>query len=376
VDFKSASLRPGIGAFVTRLFSEIVQQAPRHEFVLLGPAAALKGAPRAPWMETRVAEIHAGLGKFRLPLYDQVQMPWALRKERIDVFLCPYYDAPLWMRKPLLVTIHDLVTLRFAEQYRLHSRFYLNSLLRIHARRAIRILTVSEFSKREIVNVLGVPAEKVCVLPSRVPGAFLKDSTSAEIGVSMQRLGIDSEYMLYTGGADPRKNLARLFRAFKRINQEEGRRYKLVLTGDSSQFLRYRSEWEEEGLQNDVVLTGFLTDDELAGLYRRAALVVYPSLWEGFGLPVLEAIACGAPIAASCAASIPEVGGEAAAYFDPRSVDDMVRVIRDALKNAALRARLAVAARLRRAAFQTRRPAEVLLKLLDDVACEVQRKPC
>lgn len=369
VDFKSVSMRPGIGAFLSRLLSEVARHESRHQFVLFGPRSALSQATRGGECETRTVEIYAGLGRFRLPYYDQVQLPWALWKADIDAFFCPYYDAPLLTSKPLIITVHDLVTLRFSKQYPLHSTLYFNSLLRRHARRASRILTVSEFSRRDIVQLLGIPEEKVCVLPYVVPPGFLRNITSAEINGVLQRLGVQSEYILYTGGVDWRKNLRRLFYAIGRINREGPRRYPLVLTGHTSQYLRLKPEWEREGLGRDVVLAGFLPEDELAALYRGTTLTVYPSLWEGCGLPLLEAIACGSPIAASHASSIPEVAGEAAVYFNPWDVDEMVRVIRDVLQDPLLRTHLSAAARDRRAVFQSNRAAEVLMKVFDEIAC-------
>ena len=373
VDFKSVSLnRPGIGAFLARLFSEVARQQPRHQFILFGPQSALQHAPQGAGFETRAVEIRGRLGRFRLPFYDQVQLPLALRKEEIDVFFCPYVDAPLLFRKPLILTVYDLVLLRFPEIYPPHSRLYFNSLLRMHLRKACRIMTSSEFSKQDLVEFLGIPAEKIRVLPCTVPAAFLRDVSPEEINAVLGRLGIHSEYVLYTGGMDARKNLARLFGVIGRLNRQGPRRYLLVLTG--ANFLPHRSQWETEGLSRDVVLTGSLPEEEMAALYRGANLMVYPSLWEGFGLPVMEAIACGTPIAASRAASIPEVGGEAAVYFDPCDVDDMARVISEVLRDPELRARLSVAARKRSAVFQSNRPADVFLSMFDELAGTMERE--
>jgi glycosyltransferase involved in cell wall biosynthesis len=305
-----------------------------------------------------------------------VQLPWTLRRERIDVFLCPYVDAPLLFRKPVILTVHDLVTLRFPENYALHARWYFNSLLRWNARKACRILTGSEFSRRELLEVLGVPQEKLRLLPYSLPASFLRSISQAEIDGVLRRLGIYSAYLLYTGGVDPRKNLGRLFQVVGRLNREGPCRYKLVVTGDTSQLLARRREWEKEGLGPDVILTGFLEENELAALYHGTALMVYPSVWEGFGIPLLEAMACGAPMAASGVTSIPEVGGEAAVYFDPHDANDMARVIREALQNPDLRARLSNAARKRCAWFQANRPATVLLDLCDEVAYARESHAC
>jgi len=368
VDCKSISMWPGIGTFLARLFSDIALESSRHQFVLFGPTAALRHTPPRGDFETRVVEIHKRLGRFKLPYYDQVQLPWALRKAQLDAFLCPYYDAPLFSSTPLIITIHDLVTLRFRQQYPLHQRVYFNSLLRRHARKAKRILTVSEFSKRDIVDLLGVSEDKVVVMPYAVPAAFLREIAPADVGSVLRRLGVHSEYILYSGGADRRKNLPRLLYALGKINREGPRRYTLVLTGHASQYALLRPEWEREGLGHDVVAAGFVSEDDLACLYKGAALTAYPSLWEGCGLPLLEAIACGSPIVASRASSIPEVAGEAAVYFDPSDADEMSQVIREVLEDQPLRMRLSAHARTRRDGFVPHLAAETLLKVFDEIA--------
>lgn len=373
VDLKPVFLRrPGISTFLLRILADLGQLEHQHEFVLFGPRSALREVPEGRGFRGVALEIHEHLGKLRVPFYDQFQLPMALRRERIDLLFCPYVDAPFFSSVPLIITVYDLVLMRFPEWYPAHLRFYLNSLLRAHLRRAQCILTLSEFSKQELMNYLKVPPEKIRVLPCAVPSTFMRQVTPEEISAIRRRLGIPPDYLLYTGGADARKNLSRLFQAVGRLNLGDSQRYTLVLTGEKARYLPYRGEWEKEGLGANLVFTGFASEEDLVALYHGASLVVYPSLWEGFGLPVLEAIACGVPVATSRTSSMPEVGRDAAVYFDPQDVDDMVKVIQEALMDAGLRGQLRTAACRRRSEFQLHRPAETLLKLFDEVAVELR----
>jgi glycosyltransferase involved in cell wall biosynthesis len=139
----------------------------------------------------------------------------------------------------------------------------------------------------------------------------------------------------------------------------------LALTGDASAFARYRHEWETRGLANDLVFTGKLAEKDLAALYRAAALVVYPSLWEGCGLPLIEAVACGTPVAASNRSSLPEAGGAAAVYFDPEDTDDMARAMHRLMFDGGLRAHLRAAAERRRRELLVAQPGRVFLQVCE-----------
>jgi glycosyltransferase involved in cell wall biosynthesis len=374
VDMKAlVANRPGISSFLLQLLDDVAARVTSQEIVLFGPPLALEqaaqqGLETARFEQVRVP-LRAGLGKFRLPFYDQVELPAALDRARVDLFFCPYLDAPVMSRTPLVITIHDLALHRFRRLYPLHVAAYLNALCRLHARRARRVATVSEFTRHELQRVLRIPAEKICVLPPGLPRAFRAPVGEAQVRALRERLALRGDYVLYTGGADPRKNLARLFAAFARLDGAR-RGVVLAVTGDAAAFARYRSLWEQAGLGDAIVFTGRLSEAELAALYTGAALVVYPSLWEGCGLPVLEAVACGAPLAASRSSSLPEMGGHAALYFDPEDAAEMARVIQQALGNGGVRAHLRAAAARRRAELLRVQPGAVFLRMCEEALAE------
>lgn len=236
-----------------------------------------------------------GAGKASVLARELGWYPFALgRLDGVDVLHCPTYYGPLRPRVPLVVTVLDLSVWRFPELFPRWTRTAAPRLAPRVLRAAQRILAISEFTKRELVEVLGVPEEKVAAVPLAVePELFRPDGPAAE-----------GEYVLAVGTLEPRKNLARLAEATRRLGVE------LRVVGAAG--------WGGVGAGGDGVRwLGRVGDDELARLYRGAAVLAYPSLYEGFGFPILEAMACGAPVVTSRGGSTEEVAGEAAVLVDP-----------------------------------------------------------
>jgi glycosyltransferase involved in cell wall biosynthesis len=236
-----------------------------------------------------------GAGKASVLARELAWYPVALgRLEGVDVLHCPTYYGPLRSRVPLVVTVLDLSVWRFPEAFPRWTRTVAPRLAPRVLGAARRILAISEFTKRELVELLGLPAEKIAAVPLAVePELFRPDGPAAE-----------GEYVLAVGTLEPRKNLARLAEATRRLGVE------LRVAGAAG--------WGGvEARGEGVRWLGRVPDEELARLYRGAAVVAYPSLYEGFGFPILEAMACGAPVVTSRGGSTEEVAGEAAVLVDP-----------------------------------------------------------
>ena len=258
-----------------------------------------------------------------------------------DVLHCPTYRGPVRSSVPLVVTVHDLAVFRLPEAFPPWTRTY--SLLVVpRVVRAARIVAaVSEFTASEVESVLRIPRERIRVVPNAAAESFTEDGPRA-----------DGDYVLAVGTLEPRKNLARAIEAAKRLDLP------LRVAGMEG--------WggvEAEG--PGVTWLGFASDDELARLYRGALCVVYPSLYEGFGIPVLEAMACGVPVVTSRGGATEEVAGGAAVLVDPHDVDSIADGIRDAIaRRDELRA-----AGLRRARDYTwDASARLLLRAYEDAA--------
>jgi glycosyltransferase involved in cell wall biosynthesis len=224
---------------------------------------------------------------------DAVWYPFALGRERAaDVLHCPTYRGPLRSAPPLVVTVHDLAVLRHPETFNRWTRTYSPRVVPRVLRAARRIIAVSDFTRRELVELLSVPDEKIRVLPNGVEAEFTQDGPAA-----------DGDYVLAVGTLEPRKNLQRLVEAARRSDVE------LRVVGA-------RGWGGVEVSGNGVRWLGEVGDAELARLYRGARCVAYPSLYEGFGIPVLEAMACGAPVVTSRGTAMEEVADGAAILVD------------------------------------------------------------
>lgn len=274
---------------------------------------------------SRFPSSHAELGG--LPLLHPLEPAWlsvALAKRRPDVYFTPGFNPPLRSPVPVVFTIHDLIHLRVPGEIRAATVAYYRFVVRPAARRAYRVLTVSQFCKEEIVEWAGLPSDRVTVVRNGVGRQFGVEGPHHEAGYP---------YVLYVGNQKPHKNLERLLVAFARSTLPGDVR--LLLSGAPGP--RILERVTRLGLEKHVVFAGTIPDDRLAALYRAALAVVLPSVYEGFGLPALEAMACGTPVVASRVTAIPEVVGEAAVLVDPYDVDSIAWGLRRAVQDEELR---------------------------------------
>jgi glycosyltransferase involved in cell wall biosynthesis len=237
-------------------------------------------------------------------------LPARARRDGVDVLHCPTQRAPVRSQVPLVVTFHDLAVLRHPETFNRWTRTYSRLGLPRVARAARRLIAVSEFTRRELHELLDVPQDKVRVIPNAVGPPFALDGEAAA-----------GDYVLAVSTLEPRKNLPRLVDAFQRAHLNGCR---LLVAGARG--------WGDVRLEGDgVSLLGEVGDEELARLYRGARCVAYVSLYEGFGLPVLEAMACGAPVVAARNPAAEEVSGGAAVLVDPLDPDAIAAGLAEAV---------------------------------------------
>jgi glycosyltransferase involved in cell wall biosynthesis len=251
-----------------------------------------------------------------------------------------------WGARPCVAVIHDLTPFIMPRASGVLHGFYQRLYFRLAARRATHVITDSENSRLDICRLLRVPEERVTAVPLAVlPSLGVTDVP--ELDELRTRFGFPGPYILYAGAIHPRKNVERLVDAFTAVKRDEGVPHCLVIAGER----RWLSGGIDRLARSDVVLTGRVSDRELAGLYRHAALFVYPSLYEGFGLPVLEAMTMGTPVVTSRASALPEVAGDAAVLVDPESVDSIAEGIGRLLSDDALAGELREKGRTRAAEF-------------------------
>ena len=236
---------------------------------------------------------------------------------------------------PTILTVHDLIFRHLPEHHKPLNRWYLNLALPLYCRRAGHIITVSEHSKSDLVSAYGIAEERISVIYEAADPRFRPQPSQAVADVRV-RYGLPERYLLFIGTIEPRKNLSRLLAAFETV-YADGLTDGLVIVGRPGWLYDdFFARLEESPLRDAVVLPGYVPDEDLPAVCAGAQALVLPNIYEGFGLPVLEAMACKTPVVASNASSIPEIGGDAALYFDPLDVEAMVDAIRGLLRDVGL----------------------------------------
>lgn len=268
-----------------------------------------------------------------------VALAFELRRRPVDL-LHVQFTAPPFCPVPFVATIHDLAFEHHPETFTRRGRSQLKLTVRRTARRAAHILTVSEFSRQDIAHTYRISPYKITVTHNGVEPRFTPDAETPDEGESVRRrFKIERDYLLAVGSLQPRKNLARLLGAYRRLREKHtDLTHQLVLVG--RQLWLYKDilrEIERQAWARDVIVTGYVGDEELPALYRSATALVYPSLFEGFGLPPLEAMACGTPVITSKTSSLPEVVGDAALLVNPQSESNLAEAILRVVRDGALR---------------------------------------
>jgi glycosyltransferase involved in cell wall biosynthesis len=290
--------------------------------------------------------------------WEKFLLPRKIKRDKCDVFIS-LYQCPTFLQKNIKhkMLVHDLIPKIFPDyldNWRKKSYFFLSNKA---IRDADEIFTVSEWSKKDIHKFLKIPDEKIKVAYPSVGKEFFEKSNHEKDNEILEKYGIFGRYLFYVGGFDFRKNVSGLLRAFKTIIEKpECSDVKLVLGGEdksrfSPLFTDIQKEIGELKLEGRVKSIGFVKQADLPALYRQCEAYVLPSLYEGFGLMTLEAMAGGAPAAVSKTSSLPEIGGDAVLYFNPYDEGEMARVIGKILKNNKLRLRLAEKGRARAKKF-------------------------
>jgi glycosyltransferase involved in cell wall biosynthesis len=267
--------------------------------------------------------------------WEQFIQPAALRASHADLLHALAFAGPKRISIPWIVTIYDLSFMKFPESFNAATRIYLAYAVRDSLRRADRVIAISESTKRDLVAHFGVKPNKVRVVYCGVDPAFAPSRDSMDIRT---KYSLPDKFILFLGTIEPRKNIVRLIRAYARAKREAKLMHRLVLVGARGRkYAEMDRAAQEERVENDVMFIGYAPQEEIAAWYRAADLFVYPSLYEGFGLPPLEAMAYGTPVVTSNASSLPEVVGDAALLVAPDDERALADAIVRAVSDRALR---------------------------------------
>jgi glycosyltransferase involved in cell wall biosynthesis len=362
----------GVGHYTLELAHVLARIAPEDRFELVSPLPSLR-LPERP-SPSNLHITHATVSTLERRLWWQMGLPRYIRQSRFNVFHGTNYSVPLLKTCPTVVTIHDLSLLLWPQTHAQHLARKARWRLPLMARRADAIIVPSQSIKTEVCEHLRIEESKITVIPEAPRSSFWQVPVS-ETAAVRRRLDISDDFILFVGTIEPRKNLLTLVRAFEQILHNSACQTQLVLagdegwlTGDLHSFLR-NADFSER-----VRLVGYLDDDDLRALYSSCGVFVYPSLYEGFGLPLLEAMTCGAPVITSNIPSIRETVGDVALLVAPTAVDDLARSIMRLLENSAEREQRSAAGKQHASEFSWEKAAAATLSVYRQVISQKQKR--
>lgn len=312
--------KTGMGFYVQNLVDTLERLDRTHEYVKILPSTEQDFNSARRWW------------------WDQVGFPRAAASSGADLWHQPAFSAPIRHGKPLVVTIHDLIAIHFAEDIPLGSRLYFGKWMPFSYRFADHIIAISEYTKRDVINLLGLPDEQITVIHEAADEVFRPIRERDELERVRAKYKTGSRYILHVGTLNPRKNLEFLVRVFAVARKKVGPSWKLVITGKKGWY--YEGLFQAVaalGLQDSVVFTGYVDEADKPALYNAASIFAFPSLFEGAGLPPVEAMRCGVPVVSSNTSSLPEMVGAGGILLSPTDAKGWVRALTSLMTDASLR---------------------------------------
>jgi glycosyltransferase involved in cell wall biosynthesis len=362
--------RSGVGNYVLNLIQNLRQVDPTPIYYFLSqkknlPLLGHLAREQNPFLTLFSHENHP-LSDF----WEHFILPIRLKKMGIHVFHGPASLIPFRREHyGLVVTIHDLVAFLFPETIPLKYGAYMRYLLRQAVKKADKIIAVSYHTRQDLIKILKVPSEKIRVIHEAASPIFRTHDKKEVQARIKERYGLTKKFIYHLGNIEPRKNLIVLLEAFTRVCHELGNEYQLVVSGQKGWLTRALSHYlKNYPVQDQVLFTGYVPMEHIPLFMNGAELFVFPSLYEGFGLPVLEAMSCGTPVISSNRSSIPEIVGSAGVLVDPTRVQDLADRIVALLRNPEERRRLSQLGLERSARFSWEEAARKTLEVYRSVS--------
>ena len=354
-------------AGVSRYIYQLLRHLPASDASVCFEAFTSVGSASFPGWQMHLSHLPTQHPLVRI-LWEQLLQPLCAR--HLNLLHAPVCVSPLLAPCPTVVTIHDLSFIKLPQAFRPGNRAYLTLFTRLSVRKAERIIVVSENTRRDAALLLGIPLERILVIPNGVDETFCPQDPDHVAAFRRQR-GIPDRIILFVGTIEPRKNVETLVRAYALLRQRGNVKHKLVIGGSKGwMYEPLFALVEDLGLETEILFPGFLSPQELPLWYSAADLFVYPSLYEGFGLPPIEAMACGTPVITSNASSLPEVVGKAGVMVDPHDVEGWANAMERALRDAELRESIRSAGLERAQRFSWQRTAQMTMSLYRDILSE------
>lgn len=364
--FPLASPKTGVGHYIFELARALSRFAPEHQFELISPVnfaagveAEINSVPNLRAVSRQLNSIPRGWWGIGLPRY--------IRQTALDLFHGTNFDVPLWNRDRTVVTVHDLSVFLHADTHETNIARRARRRLRIMMRSAALIVTPTHAVKAEICERFKIDPNRIAVTPE-APRASFSPLAPANCQTTLRKLGIEENFLLFVGTIEPRKNLVTLLRAFDQLLRQTSHRPQLVIAGGKGWLTsEFHQLIESSNFGDRICLRDYLGDDDLRALYSSCKTFIYPSVYEGFGLPPLEAMACGAPVIASRISSLVEVLGDNARLVDPLDAPGLARTLADLLDSEAERARLSALSIKHAAEFSWAETARLTFEVYEQV---------
>ena len=355
----------GNESYATNLIEALAQVDSVNEYTLYVTTAEARARFSQRWPNFRVQTTFPHTPLIRIP----VTLAAELRKRPVDV-LHVQFTAPPFSPCPVVVSVHDLSFEHLPQTFNRRSRTQLRLTVRHSVKRAARILTLSEHTRRDMIETYGTSPERITAIPLAAPSYFGRVREERELQRVRHIYGIEGDYILCVSSIQPRKNLPRLVRAYESLRNKRGpgKLPKLVLVGKCAWLYDETLRSIEEGRMKDsIILTGYVPQSDLPALYSGSICFVYPSYFEGFGLPPLEAMKCGTPVIAGNRTSLPEVVGDAGILVDPFDVNAIAAAIERLVDDPDLRQQLSVKGVARSRLFDWNETARRTLNIYEQV---------
>lgn len=360
----------GVGRYIRSLIEQYAHLQHGHTFTLLVPGedAVLEEVQQYTQKAPHMFTVYPVKGTY-YSMWEQVQYPLLLSRIKADLFHFPHFNVPLVFTHPFITTIHDVTRFYFPgqKQQGLMRQIAYEAVFKHAVESAKHVIAVSQHTKQEIMRLYAGVGPYIDVIHEGVGEAFAQPASDADIQALRNLLGTKDPYLLIVGVWMSHKNVPRILRAFHRL-RERHPNLKLVITGNHKEgYIDARALAIQHNIEKSVVFPGFVPNDLLPVLYQQANMLVFASLYEGFGLPALEAAAGGVPVVAANVSSLPEVMNDAARYVNPESEDSIAAGMQEVLENEKLRETLIARGRIQAQKFSWKTCAQQTLKVYEAV---------
>jgi len=342
IDARMAKTRGGIGTYTRELISQLVEiDRENRYFIFINTPVKqniVVNAANFSMIESSVTRRHY----LTKDIWHQLFLPFFLKNNHIDVYFNPRYILPYFSGSKMVVTIHDMIAFLYPEIWPGVSGFRIRQYIKISSKRADKILTVSNCAKNDIMRILNVPEEKIKVIPCGINKELYNPNYDKSLQNAMiKKYRIIKKFILAIGPMGKRKNHDRLIQAYSNLPNTIKEEYQLVITGEKKGcYQDLLKIIDQLDLYEAIIFPGFIPEKEMPVLINAASIFIFPSLYEGFGIPLLEAMACGTPLLASNVSSVLEVAGNAVLLFNLRSIQEMAYAIKRLISDEVLRKRL------------------------------------